>query len=107
MTEEALKKLRGYMGLCVRAGQAVFGMDGCLNSLRKGEAGVLLLDAAASEGTRKKYADVCRTAGVPLAELPEDLLEEATGRSGMAMAVKKGGLCGQILSLTAGKAEIS
>ena len=37
-------KLRGLMGLCVRAGQAAFGMDGCLQAIRTGKVGLLLLD---------------------------------------------------------------
>ena len=37
-------KLRGLMGLCVRARQATFGEDGCLKSIRGGGCAVLLLD---------------------------------------------------------------
>ena len=45
--EEALNRasLKGLMGLCVRARQAVFGQDGCLSALRSGKADLLLLDA--------------------------------------------------------------
>ena len=38
------KRLRGLMGLSVRAGQAVFGEDGCLRLLRSDGCGVLLMD---------------------------------------------------------------
>ena len=41
-------KLRGLMGLCVRARQATFGEDGCLKSIRGGGCAVLLLDSGAS-----------------------------------------------------------
>lgn len=89
-------KLRGMMGLCVRARQAVFGEDGCMKTVRAGNCGVLLLDSGASRATREKYRGVCDNARVALMELPEGLLHEATGRPGVAMAVLKGGLAEQI-----------
>ena len=89
-------KLRGLMGLCVRARQAVFGEDGCLKTIRSGGCGVLLLDSGASRATRDKYRSACAHAGVMLIELPEGLLHEATGRPGVAMSVNKGGLAEQI-----------
>ena len=46
-------KLRGLMGLCARARQAVFGEDGCLKTIRAGNCGVLLLDRGASRATRE------------------------------------------------------
>ena len=93
------RKLAGLMGLCVKARQAVFGEDGCLKSIRNGACGVLLLDGRASQATREKYTGVCRHAGVPMAQLPEGLLGQATGKPGVAMAVNKGGLCQQIIKL--------
>lgn len=92
-------RLCGLMGLCVRARQAVFGEDGCLKTIRNGSCGLLLMDAGASKATAAKYEGACRHAGVPLRVLPEDLLEQATGRPGMAMAVQKGGLAEQLLKL--------
>ncbi|MGN0778590.1 MAG: L7Ae/L30e/S12e/Gadd45 family ribosomal protein [Aristaeellaceae bacterium] len=89
-------RLRGLMGLCVRARQAVFGEDGCLKAVRQGSCGVLLLDSGASRATRDKYHSACAHAGVALGELPEGLLWEATGRPGVAMAVSPGGLAEQI-----------
>ena len=84
-------RIRGLMGLCVRDGAAVFGEDGCRKELTGGKSGALLLDGGASEGTRKRYTDWCRSAGVPLILLREGLLEEATGKPGKAMAIRKGG----------------
>ena len=90
------KRLRGLMGLCVRAGQAVFGEDSCLKALRSGQAAVLLMDGGISEGSASKYGQACSGEGVPLFRLPEGLLEEATGRPGRAMAVRKGSVAEQI-----------
>lgn len=89
-------RLRGLMGLCVRAGQAVFGEDGCMKSVRTGQCGALLMDSGASQSTAEKYQAVCQREGIPFIRLPEGLLEEATGRPGMAMAVKKGSFADQI-----------
>ena len=92
MNEQQLQKLRGLMGLCVRARQAVFGEDGCLKTIRAGNCGLLLLDSGASKATQEKYMGVCRNASAHLELLPEGLLHEATGKPGVAMAVLKGGL---------------
>jgi len=97
------KRLRGLMGLCVRARQAVFGEDGCLKSVRNGSCGLLLLDSGASRATREKYRGACAHADVPLRVLPEDLLHAATGRPGVAMAVQKGGFARQMLMLLPGE----
>lgn len=93
------QKLRGLMGLCVRARQAVFGEDGCLKTIRSGNCGVLLMDSGASPATQKKYRDACAHAGVTLGIIPEGMLLEATARPGMAMAIQKGGLAQQITRL--------
>ena len=96
MTEIQENKLRGLMGLCVRARQAVFGEDGCMKTIRGGNCGVLLLDCGASKATRDKYRGVCENASTPLVELPEGLLHEATGKPGVAMAILKGGFANSI-----------
>lgn len=92
-------KLRGLMGLCVRARQATFGADGCLQAVRAGKAGILLVDDDASPATAQKYDAACAHHGVPMARLRPGLLEEATGRPGVAMAIMPGGLAEQIRSL--------
>ncbi len=89
-------KLRGLMGLCVRARQATFGEDGCLKSIRGGSCAILLLDSGASQATQDKYRSACEHNHVLLAMLPQGLLHEATGRPGVAMAVAQGGLAEQI-----------
>ena len=100
MTEQQENKLRGLMGLCLRARQAVFGEDGCMKTIRGGNCGVLLLDSGASRATQDKYRGVCENANTPLVELPEGLLHEATGKPGVAMAILKGGFANQIQQMT-------
>lgn len=87
------------MGLCVRARQAVFGEDGCMKTIRAGSCGVVLVDGGASSATKNKYLGVCSNAGVRMAIIPENLLAEATGRPGIAMAVLSGGLAEQIVRI--------
>ncbi len=91
------RKLRGLMGLCVRAGQAVFGEDGCRKTITSGQCGILLADGDMSGNTRKRYQDACRATGTAMEILPAGLLNEATGRPGAAMAVKNGAFAEQIL----------
>ena len=38
------RRMKGLMGLCVRAGQAVFGEDGCRRAVMNGQCGLLLAD---------------------------------------------------------------
>ena len=90
------KRLRGLMGLCVRAGQAVFGEDSCRRAIANGECGILLADGDMSMNTRKRYESWCQAADVRMAELPAGLLFEATGKPGVAMAVKAGTFDAQI-----------
>lgn len=99
MEEARLNRVRGLMGLCVRARQANFGEDGCLRQIRSGQCGALLLDGGASAATKEKYRAACERNGTALIELPEELLWEATGRPGVAMAVGKGGLSDQLVGL--------
>lgn len=105
MNEQQMQKLRGLMGLCVRARQAVFGEDGCMKTIRAGNCGVLLLDSGASQATQEKYTGVCANANTPIELLPEGLLHEATGKPGVAMAVLKGGLANQIRQQLSGTAD--
>ena len=90
------KRLKGILGLCVRAGQAVFGEEGCRKAIASGQSRVLLLDEGASENTRKRYENLCGNAGARLAVLPAGFLNEATGRPGAAMAIREGAFAEQV-----------
>ncbi len=92
------KRLKGYMGLSVRAGQAVFGEDGCMKTIREGGCGILLMDAEISEKSGKRYREACEKEGVRIGVIPEGWLNEATGKPGMAMAVRAGTLADMIFS---------
>ena len=82
----------------MRAGQAAFGEDGCRKAIARGECGLMLTDGGMSEGSRKKYEALCRGREIPAAQVPEGLIEAATGRTNMAMAIRKGPLLDQVTS---------
>ena len=92
------RRMKGLMGLCVRAGQAVFGEDGCRRTITGGRCGILLADSNISERSRKRYEELCDRAGTKMVLLTPGLLEEATGKPGAAMAVKQGSFSEQICS---------
>ena len=100
MTQSApdYTKIAGYIGLAVRAGQAVTGEGACVTAIRAGKAAVALLDGSASENASKRFSDTCSHHKVPLIILPPDLLEKAAGKPGrMAMAIPPGGLASKVL----------
>ena len=96
------RRLKGLMGICCRAGQAVFGEDGCMKLIRNGGCAILLTDSGISPAAREKYRSVCERHQVLRTELREGLLEEATGRPGMAMAIRIGSLAEQVISCLKG-----
>ncbi|MBR4359784.1 MAG: ribosomal L7Ae/L30e/S12e/Gadd45 family protein [Clostridia bacterium] len=92
----------GLLGLACRAGQITLGAEMALAEIKGGRAGLVLLDADASDGTKKKITDACAYRGVPLHMLPAEELSRATGREGrMAAAVKPGKMCQRMLELLA------
>ena len=90
----------GLLGLCARSGQITLGADLALREIKAGRAALVLLDAGASEGTRKKISDACAFRSVPLHMLPEGELSLACGKEDrMAAAVKEGKLCRRLMEL--------
>ena len=90
------QRLRGLMGLCLRAGQGIFGEDSCLKALRNGQAALLLMDEGISPGSAEKFERLCAREEIPLRRLPEGFLGEATGKPGRVMAVRPGGFAGSM-----------
>ena len=97
-------KAHGLLGLCVRAGQAVFGEDGCLGAIRTGKCGLLILDGGASDNAKKRYTDACRYYRVPLALTQAGLVESATGKKGrIAAAIAKAGFADKLRTTLGGQ----
>ena len=88
------------LGLAMRAGQLTFGEDGVKKAIASGNAKLVLLDAGASENTKKKMRDSCAYYGVRLCETAADRLGYAVGKPGrMSAAVAAGPLCDKLASL--------
>lgn len=88
-------RLKGLLGLSVRAGLASFGEDTCRRALQKGAAALLLMDGGIAGGSSEKMKRACG-ADTPCFILPAGLLEEATGRSGRVMILRAGSLTEKI-----------
>ena len=98
------KRVVGLIGLCARARLAVYGEEGCVGLVRSGRAALVLTDAGLSANGVKRYQDACRNRNVQMAVLAAGLIAKAVGKSGrMALALEKGGLCDQLISLTGAK----
>ncbi|MBR3018640.1 MAG: ribosomal L7Ae/L30e/S12e/Gadd45 family protein [Clostridia bacterium] len=92
-----MSAVSGLLGLACRAGQIALGADIALQEIRAGKAALLLLDAGASEGTKKKLLDACAYRSVPVYTMPEREISSACGRDGrMAAAVRKGNLAARM-----------
>ncbi|MBQ9262786.1 MAG: ribosomal L7Ae/L30e/S12e/Gadd45 family protein [Clostridia bacterium] len=92
--------ISGLLGLCSRSGQIILGADLALREIKAGRAGLVLLDAGASDGTKKKITDACACRHVPLHMLPEGELSRSCGKEDrMAAAVKPGKLCQRMIEL--------
>lgn len=88
------------LGLAMRAGQLTFGEDGVKKAIASGGAKLVLLDAGASENTKKKMRDSCAFYGVQLVETAADRLGYAVGKPGrMSAAVAAGGICDKLISM--------
>lgn len=91
-------RLAGYIGLAVRAGQAVTGEGACVAAIRAGKAAVAMLDSDASDNAVKRFTDTCSHYRVPLVKLPPEFMQKAAGKPGrMAMVMAPGGIASKVL----------
>ena len=90
------QKMKGMLGLAVRAREACFGDEACRKLINSGKCGMILLDGETGPNTRKKYQDLCERTGTPLAILPNGLMGEATGRANMVAALRTGAFAEQM-----------
>ena len=90
------QKVKGLLGLAVRAREVCFGDDACRKLIDSGKCGMILLDGDTGPNTRKKYQNLCERTGVLLAVLPRGLMEGATGRTNMVAALRKGAFTQQM-----------
>ena len=88
------------LGIAMRAGQLSLGESGVLKAISSGAALFMILDAGASDNTKKKFRDYCAFYQVPLYETAPDRLGSAIGKPGrMSAAIARGSLGGKLLAL--------
>ena len=51
------------LGLCARAGKLAYGADAAADAVRKGRAGVVVMDEGAGPNTRKMLKNACLSHG--------------------------------------------
>ena len=88
MDERINQKFLNMVGLCARAGKCLYGETACLSGIRANKVRLMLIDSAASENTRKRFADACAFRGVPCVFFSEDVASAAgkPGRKLIAVA---------------------
>ena len=82
------------LGIAMRAGQLSLGESGVLKAISSGAALFMILDAGASDNTKKKFRDSCAFYQVPLYETTPDRLGSAIGKPGR-MSADCAGLAGR------------
>lgn len=76
-----MNKALSYIGLAMRAGKLVSGDEIVLKAIRSSEAKLVIVAGNASENTRKKFRDKCKSYNVPLMiGFDRDTLGSAMGK---------------------------
>ena len=100
MTQQETAKLKGFLGLCHRAGQVILGQDACVDAVRRQITALLLVDASSTETSQKRFRNACRSHHVPLYSLPENLIAGALGKDGAkAAAIRRGTMAEKLREL--------
>ena len=85
MTDE--KRIAGYLGIAAKARLCVSGEFATEKAIKSGEAHLVSLAGDASDGTKKKFRDMCAWRGIPVIETADrDTLGRAIGRGFRASA---------------------
>jgi ribosomal protein L7Ae-like RNA K-turn-binding protein len=100
VTQQEAIKLKGFLGLCYRAGQVILGQDACVDAVRKNQAALVLLDETSTDVSRKRFRNACTSHRVPLYGVPGGLIAQALGKEGrMAAAVRPGTMAKKLQEL--------
>ncbi len=95
-----MSPLANFLGLCARAGALKTGEAVCEQLAKSGGARLILVDAGASERSKKAMRDACAYAGIRLIELLPGELGQAVGKPGrMAAAVTDRGFADKLIQL--------
>ena len=107
MNEQIENRVISFLGLCMRAGRIISGQEACVDLVRQNEAALVLMDAGASDNTRKRLTDACHSHGAPLYELSDGALGQAIGKKGrMVVALKNDGMAQKLLTALEGEPRL-
>ena len=86
-------RLKGMIGLAIKAGRAVSGGFAVQGAVTRGKAKLVLVDGRASQNTIRQYETMCENNGVKCIVLKDaGVLEALTGRDNRTvMAIVDGG----------------
>jgi ribosomal protein L7Ae-like RNA K-turn-binding protein len=82
-----MNRALGLLGLCARAGKVQSGEQACELAIRRRQAYLIVLDGAASQGTRKAFSDACAYHAIPICLTDAHALGTAIGKPGRRAAV--------------------
>ena len=107
MTENTESRVISFLGLCMRAGRIISGQEACVDLIRQGEAALALMDADASDNTRKRLTDACHSHNVALYELSAGALGHSIGKKGrMVVALRADGMADKLISMLQGEPRL-
>jgi len=107
MNEQTENRVVSFLGLCMRAGRVISGQEACVDLVRQGEAALVLMDGSASDNTRKRLTDACRSHNAPIYELSAGALGQSIGKKGrMVIALKNDGMAQKLLTLLEGEQRL-
>jgi len=90
-------KLNMALGLSMRAGKCIAGDFACEKALKSGKAKLILVEEIASDNTKTRYSEWCKTRNVPY--LVIDGVSNAVGKPGrMIFAISDMGFVKMIQS---------
>ena len=108
MTEQTLHQLRGFLGICGRAGQVTMGQDACVDAVRAESAALVFMDEGCAPTTRKRFSDSCASHKVPLYGVPGGFIAQALGKDGrMTVTVKRGRMAQKLFELLKDETPLS
>ncbi|MBQ3079275.1 MAG: ribosomal L7Ae/L30e/S12e/Gadd45 family protein [Clostridia bacterium] len=81
-----MDKLLSMLGLSARAGKIASGRDAVEIALQKKVAKLIVIDASASESTKKAVYEMAERSGVTAIEIQRDSLGQAIGKPGRILA---------------------
>lgn len=96
------ERLKGMIGLAVKAGKAVSGSFAVEGAVKRRRAKLVIVDGRASPNTARQYEALCKGNGVPMLTLADaGVLEALLGRDNRtAMAVLDAGFAKAILEIS-------